>query len=424
MKIKYNILDFKAEFSVYDKYFLIFILLLSAFFAFWKLGGEQLADWDESRQGVNAFEMIQKKDYINYYYSNDQLDTWNAKPPLMVWLITVSYKLFGYNEFALRFPSALSVLFFFIFAYKIIRLYRDPVFTTIVCTALMGCKAVFSWHIGRTGDFDAMLMALVTASAYYTLLYVDFNKRYGIVVAAFFLSLAFYTKGIPAFFLLPGIFLYALLKDKLLHLFKDPLLYVSIILFLLISGSWFLLLVLYGKTFDPSKSYGGSKNALETMIFYDTFQRFSSKDFDPANDQGRNLAYFFAAMRSRLNGWSYVFYTSCILGVYLLFVNRKNLKTFILLKSNNLILLSLCISVSLSLLLTVVRNQHDWYLSPAFLFIAIIAFTGIFYLYKKYQWISYPLMLILITSLFMQFFILNNPSSANTAFFSQHRKTL
>ncbi len=154
-----------------QRIYLLVIIILVAFLSFWKIGQHDLQEWDESRNGVNAYEMLQNKDYVNYYFNNEP-DTWNAKPPLMIWAIALSYKIFGCNEFALRFPAVISTIIFFIFCFKIIKTLEDSFKAFICCLILISSKAVLGNHIGLSGDFDALLLMLLTASVYYFILYV------------------------------------------------------------------------------------------------------------------------------------------------------------------------------------------------------------------------------------------------------------
>src|ERR1041384_8447097 len=64
-----------------------------------------LIDRDEPRFAEASREMIQRGDYVVPYF-NDQprLD----KPPLTYWAQTASYRIFGQNDFAARFPSAVA----------------------------------------------------------------------------------------------------------------------------------------------------------------------------------------------------------------------------------------------------------------------------------------------------------------------------
>ena len=64
-----------------------------------------LIDRDEPRFAEASREMIERGDYVVPYFNNQvRLD----KPPLTYWLQTASYRLFGENDFAARFPSVVA----------------------------------------------------------------------------------------------------------------------------------------------------------------------------------------------------------------------------------------------------------------------------------------------------------------------------
>lgn len=64
-----------------------------------------LIDRDEPRFAEASREMIERGDYIVPHFNNQlRLD----KPPLAYWAQVASYKLFGENDFAARFPSAIA----------------------------------------------------------------------------------------------------------------------------------------------------------------------------------------------------------------------------------------------------------------------------------------------------------------------------
>ena len=67
-----------------------------------------LIDRDEPRFAEASREMIERGDYVVPYFNNQvRLD----KPPLTYWAQTASYKIFGENDFAARFPSAVAAAF-------------------------------------------------------------------------------------------------------------------------------------------------------------------------------------------------------------------------------------------------------------------------------------------------------------------------
>jgi 4-amino-4-deoxy-L-arabinose transferase-like glycosyltransferase len=64
-----------------------------------------LIDRDEPRFAEASREMMERADYVVPYFNNAfRFD----KPPLTYWAHTVSYRIFGANDFAARFPSCLA----------------------------------------------------------------------------------------------------------------------------------------------------------------------------------------------------------------------------------------------------------------------------------------------------------------------------
>ena len=362
------------------KLLLLTIFLLVTIFSFWKKGQHDLQEWDESRNGVNAYEMLQNHDFVNLYY-NGEVDTWNAKPPLMIWMIAGSYKIFGYNEFALRFPATLSIIVFFMLCFVIIRLLEDDLTAFLTCLILISCKAIFGNHVGLTGDFDAPLLVFLTASVYTFILYVEKQKKYAILITSIFTGLAFYTKGPASLVLVPGFLLFILLRKKT-ELFKDVRLWVSAAIFILIAGSWLLIASMYGKT--SNHSYYGSKNSVETMLVYDTFQRLSNSKFDNQTHES-DYMFFFEVIDARLNLWNYLFYLSLLAGIYKLYKMRRSFSNFINAEQHLMLLLSMCLILPLSLVLTVASSKNNWYLAPLYLFIAFITAKGILFFERKWR---------------------------------------
>lgn len=95
---------------------LIFLLLSGGIFLFSGLGYAPLIDWDENIYAEASRQMVLRGEYLNVYV-NDY--PFAEKPPLFFWLQSVSYHIFGINEFGARFPSALfgiatMLLFFFV----------------------------------------------------------------------------------------------------------------------------------------------------------------------------------------------------------------------------------------------------------------------------------------------------------------------
>src|SRR3989344_4265464 len=97
---------------------LILIILLAAFLRFWQLGENPPSlTWDEAAWGYNAYSLgIDGKDEFGRFLPLDYLESFgDFKPPVYAYLDVIPIRIFGLNEFAVRFPSAflgvLTVLF-------------------------------------------------------------------------------------------------------------------------------------------------------------------------------------------------------------------------------------------------------------------------------------------------------------------------
>src|SRR5262252_6044343 len=96
--------------SMAEKHAILFIgCVLFHIVGTWTL---PLIDRDEPRFAEASREMIQRDDYVVPYFNNQlRLD----KPPLTYWAQVASYHIFGENDFAARFPSAVAAAFTAVF---------------------------------------------------------------------------------------------------------------------------------------------------------------------------------------------------------------------------------------------------------------------------------------------------------------------
>ena len=70
---------------------------------YWMLGAAPLFDVDEGAFSQATLEMFERGDFLSTYLNGEPR---YDKPILIYWLQASSVKSFGFNEFALRLPSA------------------------------------------------------------------------------------------------------------------------------------------------------------------------------------------------------------------------------------------------------------------------------------------------------------------------------
>ena len=171
------------------------LLAVFVFLAFGNLGVWHIEDYDEARHGVNAYEMIRNNDYLIHTFQGEP-DLWNTKPPLSFWMISLSYRIFGYNAFALRFFSAfatvLAVLILAVWAMKRYGKWAVP----LILLLFTANNILYGLHFTRFGDADSQYQFFFTMAMLCLLnSQKDFKWLYG---CGLFFSLAFLEKSIHA----------------------------------------------------------------------------------------------------------------------------------------------------------------------------------------------------------------------------------
>jgi hypothetical protein len=214
----------------------VLAVALSFFFA---LGASPLFDVDEGAFSQATMEMFQRGDFLSTYLNGQPR---YDKPILIYWLQAVSVKLFGVNEFAFRFPSALCaalwVLLSFLFARR-----RFGQNTALLAAGVMA-TSLGVYIIGRAATADALLNMLIAASMLAAWHCLETGKRAWLYATFAAIGLGFLAKG-PVAILIPMAvtFLFCLLRRDLKTWARavfDPL---GLLLFTVIALPWYVVIV-------------------------------------------------------------------------------------------------------------------------------------------------------------------------------------
>lgn len=172
------------------------LLVTFGYLCFGNLGQFHIADFDEAIFGVNAYEMIQNNDYLIHTYKGE-IDLANTKPPLSFWLISLAYRMFGYNAFALRFFAALSTLAAAILIGLFAMRYYSRWAMPLILLIFAANSILYGNHFTRFGDADSQYQLFFTLSMLCLLMsQKKFAWLYG---SGLFFSLAFMEKSAHAF---------------------------------------------------------------------------------------------------------------------------------------------------------------------------------------------------------------------------------
>ena len=138
------------------------IVLVSGVIFFWALGEPAYWDRDEPRNAGCAAEMMARGDWVVPIF-NDQLR--QQKPPLLYWLMGVAYSMFGVNEFAGRFFSALLGIGTVVATWSITKHFFDR--STALLASLMLSSSLMFCVAARAATPDSALIFCVTMAIWF-----------------------------------------------------------------------------------------------------------------------------------------------------------------------------------------------------------------------------------------------------------------
>ena len=137
------------------------LLILCGILFFWNLGALGLTDRDEGRNAEAGREMLETGDWMSPTFNYEPR---YAKPVLVYWLMSASYKMFGVSEFAARFPSALFGLGLVLMLYLFLTRLRDA--NTGLLGSLMLALNLQMIGLNRMALTDSVLIFFTTLSLF------------------------------------------------------------------------------------------------------------------------------------------------------------------------------------------------------------------------------------------------------------------
>lgn len=261
-------------------------------------------DNDAAHHANIALHMYLSGNYVNLVDNgHDYLD----KPHLHFWLAAVSYKLFGVNSFAYRFPSFLFTILGTWSVYKLgFFLYNKE---TGKLAALVVATA-FGYILANTDvRMDAILTACVIFSTWQGIIFLYTKKLLPLVATALALALGFSTKGHIAI-LVPfiGLFIYIIQKKYWQKLFDAKWLLLVFLFFLFITPVVFCYYLQYD--LHPEKTIRGqtSVSGVKFILWNQSLQRFKGDSF--GGDGGNDYLFFIHSFLWAFAPWSILSFLS------------------------------------------------------------------------------------------------------------------
>lgn len=337
------------------------------------IGSWGLTESSEARYAEISREMFLRGDYLNPSLLNIHH---YHKPPVTYYITALGYYIFGVNEYGARFFLAIAFLFQLFFVYKIAQLlYEDQ------SVALAAVLIYFSYPIAQMSaknlTTDCYLATFIFAAVFAFLKYRA-SQNAPKYLYAFFIccGVAFLTKG-PVGVLPQAIFAIAYsMRNRNGKRFSMHTL-IAVLLFLVISFSWFLLLL--------SKH----RNLLDYFVVHQLVDRVSNNSF------GREKPFWYYLVFMPLAG----------LPVFYLFFSY--LKDGLVKKRsghpvNRILMISLFVSL---LIFSLSKSKLIFYILPLYLFTSLLsarhlisASPGRQKVFQGIAWYSYTILFVALLS--------------------------
>jgi|GEM_PF-1007567 len=176
-----------------DKFLILSTLIISSIFFLSRIYEPSLSS-DEAKYALIAKNMLISK---NFLMPDLTLNLYLKKPPFFFWLIALSIKAFGTNEFAVRFPSAMFAVIDSILIYTLVRKITGDKLISFLSSMIftVNFEVIRISTIARLESFTLF----VNLAIILVLISPDLKKA---ILSGFLLGIGLLTKGPLA---LPGI---------------------------------------------------------------------------------------------------------------------------------------------------------------------------------------------------------------------------
>lgn len=313
--------------------------------------------FDESRLAVNAFEMYENGWSLHTTFEQ-QSDTWNTKPPLLIWIQVCFMHLVGTNEWAIRLPSAIAVgLICCLLISNIQKITNAKIWGLASALILVTSHGFMGYHIAWTGDYDALLCLWIVAYQLAFYKFLMFNTPIHIYAFYCFLTLAILTKSVAGLLCLPALFIFAFLFKQWKNLFKSKHFYFGGLICITVVCLYYY---------------------LREQVTPGYFQQVLENEFGGRflkSLEVKEESFWFYFLRIRLPYWIIFL----VIGIVIyIFEKNKAYSKFISFCLLNALIYFIIISVA--------KTKHSWYDAPTYAMFAII----IGYVFEKFhQYLSH-----------------------------------
>ncbi len=216
---------------------IVLVLLFLASLILFLWGSQQMPITDpvESNYALTAKEMVLSGDWISPQIYGTY---WYDKPALVYWLLSAAYTVFGFSNFASRFPAAIcGALSVVLMAWYVRRIIAKQ--AVAVWSAIFLATSLEFWIVSHAVITDSMLLLFTIPTMFSAYIGITEKSWTHMTIAYFAAAFACLAKG-PVGLVLPGalLFIWCLTTKSfknVLRLFSPS----GILIFILFAAPWY-----------------------------------------------------------------------------------------------------------------------------------------------------------------------------------------
>ena len=215
------------------------VLIVLCVLAFLFQGSRGIWQPDEGYYAGTSLTMLHKQSLLIPYLGEEEIHL--DKPPMVYWGIIGGLKLFGHNEFAVRFFHGLSFVFTSLLTGLIgFELFKSR--TAALLSVIIYATMVVPFIAANFVTPDTPLVLWTTAAIYCFLRSIRPGCRRAIwqMLMCLCVGLGFLTKGPAVLIPCVGIFVFLLIRRQLIEYFKTPWAIAGVLIFIAVGLSWYI----------------------------------------------------------------------------------------------------------------------------------------------------------------------------------------
>ena len=379
--------------------------------------------------------MVAKGDYNNSYYAagvksmlvnfhNFFFNSYDPagfisidKPPLAFWIQTMSAKLFGYHLWALALPSLFAQIFSVELLYRMVKKVSGE-WAGLLAAGLLVLTPI-NFLLSTTNEIDSILILLLLLSGWALFKSIEENKFKYMLLSVIFLGLAFNTKMLEAFIILPAFIFTYIYATKNSWNKKIKELSIALSLLLIISFSWILIVCIIPVHDRPYVGSTVDNSEMSLVMGYNGLQRFLGQEktvyenniiYTNVNFGGQPGAFrlWSHAMGSQI-GWYLLF---ALFGLFAIFLKEKIILPFSKYQTAG-IFWGLWLIMG-AFIFSTASFMHPYYnasIAPAICALFAIGITVMIQFYKEAGWKKRILPIAILSTAISQWIILHRYTS-------------